>query len=395
MNHFMQFIQTTVKEVEEISPFPLSVSDADGYIIGDSDPERISTFHQPSSDVLKQDAPQLFHKSRLAGFDNVFPGVALPLHLDSKTRGVLGIIGDPEEVLPYAKLIKRHVEVIWQDITRNQMEELETSLLETFIRYLLLSEASDPEKITSYCELLHIDSTRNRYCILIDIGDVLLKRVRRTEQLTEVARFRKTLLETVSQCFTTTNQDLVTFLNTEKIILLKSLPSGASYSTQIQPFENEGKALHKMLHHMNVPRVSVAAGGLCSNLEHMHTSFHEAERLIYYGEQFSFASGVYTFHQWDTLKTLLPHQVDPDFLLKLKDRLKPLYEDKQFHDLAASFKAYCHHNLNISTASRALYLHRNTLIYRLKKIEKAIGLDLDSFTDCMMVYITLENHDQE
>lgn len=391
MKNFMQFIQKTVEEVEEISPFPLSISDAEGFIIGDSDPERIGTFHEPSSDVLRQDTPQLFPKNKLSGRDNVLPGVALPLYFDSKTNGVLGIIGDPNEVLPYAKLIKRHVEVIWQDVTRTQIEELETSLLETFIRYILLRETTDPQKITYYCELLHIEPALKRYCILIDIGDALLKRVHGKEQLTEVARFRKTLLETVSQSFSKNTSDPVVFLNAEKIILIKSLPPEASYRKQMVDFEQQGQALLQMFHTLNVANVSVAAGGLCNNLENLDTSFQEAKDLIRYGNKFPVSSGVYSFHQWDTLRTLLPHQVDHLFREKLQTRLEPLYQDKQFSELANSFKVYCHNNLNISSASKALYLHRNTLIYRLQKIEKTTGLDLASFSDCMMLYVALAN----
>lgn len=222
MKDFMQFIQTTLKSVSKISPFPLSVSDAEGYIIGDSNPERIGTFHQPSSDVLKQNAPLSFHQNHLSDYENVFPGVALPLEFDEETIGVLGIIGNPKEVLPYAQLIKRHVEVIWQDTIRSQIDDLETSLLEAFIQYILLVESSDPQKTAYYCEMLHIDPAWKRYCILIDIGDVLLQRVRTTAQLTEEAHFRKKLLETVSHCFSKHDQDVIAFLNTEKIILIKA-----------------------------------------------------------------------------------------------------------------------------------------------------------------------------
>lgn len=389
----MQFIQTTLNAVTKISPFPLSVSDADGYIIGDSNPERIGTFHQPSCDVLKQNVPLLFYKSELSDLDNVLPGVALPLHFDSEISGVLGIIGDPEEVLPYAQLIKRHVEVIWQDTIRSQIEDLETSLLEAFIQYILLNESSDPQKMLYYCEMLHIDPAWKRYCILIDIGDVLLQRVRTTAQLTEEARFRKTLMETISRCFSIHEQDLVAFLNMEKIIFIKAVPSEEAYRKQMLEFETKGKALLQILHTLEVPNTFVAAGGLCTDLENMNTSYQEAESLIRFRKAFPLDSNVYSYHQWNTLKTLLPYQIDRLFREKLQARLNPLFQDHQFSELANSFIVYCQNDLNLSKASQALYLHRNTLIYRLKKIEKATALDLGSFTDCMLLYLGLSHVD--
>ena len=46
-------------------------------------------------------------------------------------------------------------------------------------------------------------------------------------------------------------------------------------------------------------------------------------------------------------------------------------------------------NLNLSEASRKLYIHRNTLIYRLDKIQKATGLDLRTFDDAVLLKIIL------
>ena len=40
-------------------------------------------------------------------------------------------------------------------------------------------------------------------------------------------------------------------------------------------------------------------------------------------------------------------------------------------------------NLNISETARQLYVHRNTLVYRLERIEKEIGLDIRKFDDAM------------
>ena len=46
-------------------------------------------------------------------------------------------------------------------------------------------------------------------------------------------------------------------------------------------------------------------------------------------------------------------------------------------------------NLNVSETSRQLYVHRNTLVYRLERIEKAIGLDIRTFDDAMTFRIAV------
>ena len=44
-------------------------------------------------------------------------------------------------------------------------------------------------------------------------------------------------------------------------------------------------------------------------------------------------------------------------------------------------------SLNVSETSRSLYMHRNTLLYRLDKIEKATGLNIRSFSDALSFYL--------
>src|SRR5690606_13981237 len=157
MKDIVQFIQRIVKAVSKISPFSISISDEKGYIIGDSNPNRIGTLHSPSVEVLKKNCLLSFDEETTKNMENVLPGVAIPLYFDKETKGVLGIIGKPEEVLPYAKLIKQHVEMMWEDTVRQQISELETSLLDAFIHYILIDKGGNQEKFRDYCSMLQIN----------------------------------------------------------------------------------------------------------------------------------------------------------------------------------------------------------------------------------------------
>ena len=50
----------------------------------------------------------------------------------------------------------------------------------------------------------------------------------------------------------------------------------------------------------------------------------------------------------------------------------------------STISKFFENNLNISETARQLYVHRNTLVYRLERIEKAIGLDIRTFDDAML-----------
>ena len=53
------------------------------------------------------------------------------------------------------------------------------------------------------------------------------------------------------------------------------------------------------------------------------------------------------------------------------------------------FQAAFDNNLNVSETSRQLFLHRNTLVYRIEKLQKVTGLDVRNFDDAMTLKIAL------
>ena len=55
----------------------------------------------------------------------------------------------------------------------------------------------------------------------------------------------------------------------------------------------------------------------------------------------------------------------------------------------STINKFFENNLNISETARQLYVHRNTLVYRLERIEKAIGLDIRTFDDAMTFRIAV------
>jgi carbohydrate diacid regulator len=68
------------------------------------------------------------------------------------------------------------------------------------------------------------------------------------------------------------------------------------------------------------------------------------------------------------------------------EKIPEILEDEEAMSTIGKF---FENNLNISETARQLYVHRNTLVYRLERIEKAIGLDIRTFDDAMTFRIAL------
>lgn len=387
---FVQIAQKVVKAVSEVLPFDISLSDEQGYITGSSIPERMGTLHEPSKEVIQKNTFLLFDDEKIEDMTNVLPGVAAPLKFDTSTIGVLGIIGSPEEVEPYAQLVVKYVEMMWHEIFDQQIEEMETKTLETFAQYILLNETTNQVRVEQYCKMLEITPHTKRFCIVVDIGDSLLSSI---QNKTPVNQLKNRLLACTQKAYESSRDVICTFLNMEKIILLKPVESENHYMTALDQFTNQSHALTEMFETYQITNVSAAAGHLCYSIEDMSESYHEAESLIKFGKQLGISPPIYTFHNWNILKELLPLQVDENFRDKILFRLRSLIEDEDFPELMQNFMVYCKNMMNISQAAKELFIHRNTLIYRLKKIESIILIDTKNFEHCMMLYLVLKRYD--
>ena len=70
-----------------------------------------------------------------------------------------------------------------------------------------------------------------------------------------------------------------------------------------------------------------------------------------------------------------------EYLADLTDEnFKEIFENEEMLTTAEEF---LQNDLNVSETSRKLYMHRNTLLYRLDKIEKATGLNIRSFSEAV------------
>ena len=59
------------------------------------------------------------------------------------------------------------------------------------------------------------------------------------------------------------------------------------------------------------------------------------------------------------------------------------------HEILSTIDTFFENNLNVSETARQLFVHRNTLVYRIEKLQKSTGLDIRTFEDAMTLKIAL------
>ena len=169
-----QVAQTVVEQTSALLGVSMSITNAEGLIIGCDRKERVGTLHRVSIQVIKEGREVAFTKEEVAELENVLPGVAVPIRFHNQVIGVLGIIGDPSEVKKYVRFVRNHVEMMLQENFRTESFFVQMKTTEIFVQHLIqYKEWENERELESYCELLGVQFDKPRVCILVQLPSLI------------------------------------------------------------------------------------------------------------------------------------------------------------------------------------------------------------------------------
>ncbi len=183
-------------------------------------------------------------------------------------------------------------------------------------------------------------------------------------------------------CETTTN--VVTSVEEGKIVLVKEMLA----DDVIESVQEEALAIIDVLQTEAMTDVRVSYGTIVSELKDVSKSYKEALMALDVGRIFYKEKKVLAYSELGIGRLI--HQLPVSLCEMFLQEVFQGNALEQFDDeTLATVNAFFENNLNISETSRQMYLHRNTLSYRLDKIMKTTGLDVKKFDDALTFKIAL------
>lgn len=131
-------------------------------------------------------------------------------------------------------------------------------------------------------------------------------------------------------------------------------------------------------------KTEAAIGGTVENIENIFKSFTQALQTKRMSLSMNLRKGIHTYNEFMLYHILeeLPEYKLREFYRQLTNLSeKEIFDDEE---LIVTAEEFLENSLNVSETSRKLYLHRNTLTYRLDKIENETGLNLRKFSDAVI-----------
>ena len=134
-------------------------------------------------------------------------------------------------------------------------------------------------------------------------------------------------------------------------------------------------------------RVYIATSSLMNNLDDLQKGYEEANLYLNLMKKYD-VSTIYA-NQKDCLLPYIVDSISEDKASLMLSRVDRNTFNQMDEELLNTIQVFLRNNLSIAETSRQLYLHRNTLIYRLDKIMNITGLDIRNFKDAIKMEILL------
>ena len=344
-----QILQTSLEGLKSITRRELALIDRDSKVIASTD-DGIEMPKSYVESILSSPADnQLIHGSQY--FKVVDNGI---------TEYILMVKGDDEDAFGLGKLAAYHVKSL-------MIAYKERYDRDNFIKNLLLDN------------LLLVDIYSRATKLKIENG------VRRVVFLIETpVESDMVSIEIMRELFPERQKDFVTAVDEKSIILVKEI--GKKHRDE--HIEAIARNIQDTLTSEAMNNVYVAIGGVVDDLKDVSASYKEARLAQEVGKIFEIDKLVVNYKKLGIGR--LVYQLPlPLCRIFIDEMLQGFSIDDIDEEMFVTVQKFFENDLNVSETSRELFIHRNTLVYRLDKLQKMTRLDLRNFSDAITFKITL------
>ena len=191
-------------------------------------------------------------------------------------------------------------------------------------------------------------------------------------------------VDVLSGMFTDKMQDFVLSINETDIALVKQI-AGTSTAEDLEKIASQ---IEETLKNELRIKTVIGIGTIADHLRELADSYKEAQTAIDVGKVFDTEKSIINYENLGIGRLIyqLPTTLCEIFLSEVfkKNSIDSLDQETLF-----TINKFFENNLNVSETSRKLFVHRNTLVYRLEKIKKRTGLDLRQFDHAIVFKVAL------
>lgn len=344
-----QILQNTIEGLGAIARTDLCVTDTDGNIVAATD-DRMEENRREVLDFAASPADS----------QEIQGSQFFKIYDEQQLEYILVVTGTGENLYMIGKLAAFQI----QNLLVAYKERFDK---DNFIKNLLLDNLL----------LVDIYSRAKKLHIQID--------AKRVAMIVEADRGKdNNILELLRVYFGTNSKEFVTAVDENSVVVVKELADGESG----KEMDKAARAMESYLSKEGIDKIRIAYGTVVGEIKEVSRSYKEAKMALDVGKIFFDERDIIAYSELGIGRLIyqLPIPLCKMFIREIFGGKSP---DEFDEETLTTIYKFFENSLNVSETSRQLFIHRNTLVYRLDKLQKGTGLDLRVFEDAITFKIAL------
>ncbi len=347
--------QEIVDTVNDLCDHNINFIDEKGLIIASNDKSRIGSFHEIGHRaVLEQKTIAVKDEDNFRGTKS---GINIPITFNGRILAVIGISGDPKKVEKYAYLAQKITGILLKEREIDSMGSQKKNRLNYVIRSLINKEPIGEEYLQETLKENHLHRDSLCQVVLVQIN----------------SRYNPNNLFMIQASITQS------FANLQTNFYRYNYPNEYILIIEAEKLSQNLQILEKLAsQYSHVLSIGI---GTAKNIMNCHSSYLEANKaLLCKPAESNFV--LYSMLGYEILLSEIPETTKDMFIEKI---LKNLTLDEK-----NLLKIYFQKEMSLAKASEALFIHKNSLQYKLNHIADKCGYNPRKFSEAIMLYSALQ-----
>ncbi len=349
-----ELAEQIVNTIKDVCDHDINFIAPSGIILASTDSSRVGTFHEIGQQVAASGS--VLEVTEDNNFSGTKQGINLPLYHNEHLLAVIGITGIPDKVRSYAYLAERITNLLIREQELNQYSRRQADKKHFVIQSLIRNETDNQEYLTSCLHEFKIDLNTKKRIVLI-----------RTNKPNPITN-RSILEQKIQQMFAQAHVCLHTF----------NYPGGDFIALIEETDFEKQNYIFKLFAKEHFDILDIAVGKPTS-LFQLHTSYQSAETAL---RSLIISSEHYVIFDGLTLELILS-TITPENQKEYLTKTIASLNEQELHLL----EVYFSEEMSLAATSERLFLHKNTLQYKLNAIQKKCSLNPRKFQDAVLLYL--------
>ncbi len=347
-----------VSEINQIIDPPINIMDNKGYIIASTDDKRLDTYHGAAKRILNEKLKELIIRE-----DDIYTGtkkgVNLPIMFEGEIVGVVGITGDYEEVGRFGYIIKKMTEILLLDIYNREQLRMKEDIKARFVEDWIFGNSDNIDHSFAVRGQELGILTGQQWMVLVIYAGELYDNDDSWEKQNKGAALESIIKENLSK------EDNLYIRSGKKYISLIVQQNHKKIKMIVEDIQSEAKKSLGL-------RLAFGVCGTTVGANKVYEAFVKADKAAYSSAEIGY-EGLRFYEDLDL--DIFIGEISSESKREFINKVFYGYSEQEVKEWAHLIEIFIECNGSIGLTAEKLFIHKNTLQYRIKKLKDQTGYD--------------------